>query len=346
MTLVTPTRRRPPAYHKKVSGSHHRRSKAYNKTYWPYLPMVAIVIVGALFNTVINGKHSVLGYATDMSVSELLIDTNSQRESNGETDLSLNGQLNNAAQSKANDMAARDYWSHNTPDGQTPWSFMSAAGYNYQLAGENLAYGFTTASETITGWMNSPEHRANILNAGYKEVGFGFINIANYQGTGPETLVVAMYGTQPAPKPAPVAAATPSAASGSQSGASAGAVAQDTSQQATQPTTPAADTPKPVTTQTDTLTPTAAQKAAQATPEKHIARAQLLTAGKAPWSMFILSLAGSCALIIFLLRHGFAWHKIFVKGERFLLQHPWLDALLVAVITLSVILVHQAGVIR
>jgi hypothetical protein len=70
-------------------------------------------------------------------------------------------------------MAARDYWSHNTPDGQTPWSFITAAGYNYQTAGENLAYGFSTASDTVTGWMNSTEHRANILNGKFKELGVG-----------------------------------------------------------------------------------------------------------------------------------------------------------------------------
>jgi hypothetical protein len=90
-------------------------------------------------------------------------------------------------------MAARDYWSHNTPDGKTPWAFITKTGYHYQKAGENLAYGFSNAEDTITGWMNSTEHRANILNASYSEVGFGVVDVPNYNHSGPETLVVAMY---------------------------------------------------------------------------------------------------------------------------------------------------------
>src|SRR5882762_5752510 len=130
MTLVA--RAKPPAHHKKISGKHHRHSKTYRHAYWPYLPMLAIVVVGFLFNATWPARHLVLGYATDTSVQGLLDGTNTQRTSNGLTALSLNAQLNQAAQAKANDMVARDYWSHNTPDGQTPWTFFAAAGYNFQ----------------------------------------------------------------------------------------------------------------------------------------------------------------------------------------------------------------------
>src|SRR5882757_4641638 len=134
MTLVA--RSKPPTHHKKVSGKHHRQNKGYHKAYWPYLPLLAIVVAGVLLNSAWPGKHSVLGYATDMSVQSLLDDTNTQRAGNGEGALGLNAQLDQAAQAKANDMATRDYWSHNTPDGQTPWSFITATGYNYAAAGE------------------------------------------------------------------------------------------------------------------------------------------------------------------------------------------------------------------
>jgi uncharacterized protein YkwD len=359
MTLVSHAK--PPSHHKKLSGKHHRQTKNYHKPYWPYLPLIAIVMSGFLLSSSLPGKPSVLGYATDMSIQSLLDDTNDQRGNNGESALALNGLLDNAAQAKANDMATRNYWSHDTPDGQTPWSFMTAAGYNYQLAGENLAYGFATASDTLTGWMNSPGHRANILNAGYQEVGFGFTNIADYQSNGPETLVVAMYGspaTTPAVTPVttPTASTTPAANSASSTPAAGAIAVKDTSATQNQASTPTAAPPTTDTApSSDTLTPTTttssapANKQAQLLTEpkaEKVSRIQVLTAGKAPWSMVALSLAGSIALLAFLLRHGFAWHKVLVKGEKLILHHPVLDILLVSLITAMAILAQGSGVIR
>ena len=179
--------------HKKRSGKHHRHSDSYLKHYWPYIPMLLIVGLGLVFNSVWSHSN-VLGVSNDFSSTSLLQATNHQRSADHETSLNLNQQLSSAAQAKANDMATRNYWSHDTPDGKTPWSFVAAAGYQYQAVGENLAYGFNDASDTVTGWMNSPEHRANILNTGYKEVGFGVAQSQNYQGHGAATIVVAEYG--------------------------------------------------------------------------------------------------------------------------------------------------------
>jgi hypothetical protein len=214
MVLVTKSKPRPaPASHKRRIGHHHKKDGHYLKPYWPYIPLALIVAIGVLFSSVWGmSQGGVLSYATDMSLSGLLSSTNSQRTANGLGSLALNATLNQAAQAKANDMAARDYWSHNTPDGATPWTFFVSAGYNYQNAGENLAYGFDNYDATVTAWMNSPEHKANVLGS-YTEVGFGVANNANYQGTGPETIIVAMYATPhtvaavpapvtPAPKPA------------------------------------------------------------------------------------------------------------------------------------------------
>ena len=109
------------------------------------------------------------GIKSDFSRSVLLNDTNAQRAGQKQAPLTLDPQLTAAAQAKAEDMATSNYWAHNSPDGKTPWTFISASGYQYQTAGENLAYGFSSASDTVTGWMNSPEHRANILNADYQQ---------------------------------------------------------------------------------------------------------------------------------------------------------------------------------
>lgn len=161
------------------------------KAYWPYLPIIAIISFGFMLNTWVGTLHrNVLSYATDITATSLLSATNSQRSANGLGGLTQSGTLAQAAQAKAADMAANNYWAHTSPAGKTPWTFIDATGYSYESAGENLAYGFATSNDTITGWMNSPGHRANMLNTKYTEVGFGIINVENYQDNGNQTAVV------------------------------------------------------------------------------------------------------------------------------------------------------------
>ncbi|HEV7454863.1 MAG TPA: CAP domain-containing protein, partial [Candidatus Saccharimonadales bacterium] len=161
MVLVTKSKRSPTVHHKRRQGSHHKKDDRYMKPYWPYIPLLLIVAVGLVFSNLWGiAAHNVLGYATDVNASGLVAGTNNQRVAAGLGSLALNGTLNQAAQTKANDMASRDYWSHNTPDGATPWTFFANAGYSYKNAGENLAYGFDSNDSTITAWMNSPEHKA------------------------------------------------------------------------------------------------------------------------------------------------------------------------------------------
>ncbi len=118
---------------------------------------------------------------------------NEARVENGMGELIPNSLLTRAAQNKANDMLARQYFAHNTPDGATPWTFIKATGYNYITAGENLAIDFSEAESVQSAWMNSPGHRANILNANFKEIGIG---ISKGQFNGHETIIVVqMFGT-------------------------------------------------------------------------------------------------------------------------------------------------------
>ena len=107
--------------------------------------------------------------------------------------LSENPVLDKAAQAKADDMLAKGYFSHTSPDGRSPWDFIVAAGYNYITAGENLAVNFTEAENVETAWMNSPGHRANILNHNFQEIGIG-ISQGEYQGH-TAIFVVQMFGT-------------------------------------------------------------------------------------------------------------------------------------------------------
>jgi uncharacterized protein YkwD len=192
---------------KKRVGKHRKHTQKELRHYWPYLPLVAIVAAGLLCNMLWPQGSGVLGSHSDLSSNSLLMATNADREDSDITDLALNVQLSQAAQSKAMDMVAGNYWSHNTPYGATPWSFIEKAGYSYSNAGENLAYGFADAPTVMNAWMHSPEHRKNLLDRGYTEVGFGVASSPNYVGHGAQTVVVAMYGH---PATGAQAAVTPS----------------------------------------------------------------------------------------------------------------------------------------
>lgn len=169
----------------------------YAKVYWPYIPLVLILGLGLWLGhpNVDKAQRGVLAYSTNVTTANLLTDTNQVRQQNGQNTLNSNPQLQAAAQAKAQDMISRDYWSHLTPDGTTPWKFIDNAGYSYQKAGENLAYGFGSSDEVIKGWLNSATHKANMLDSNYQDVGFGIVSSPDYQGKGPETIVVALYGT-------------------------------------------------------------------------------------------------------------------------------------------------------
>jgi hypothetical protein len=150
---------------------------------------------------------SVLAYATDINAANLLTLTNQQRASAGLPTLHYDSRLATSAGLKAANMYSENYWAHVSPSGIQPWYWFGQAGYAYTYAGENLAKDFDTSAGVMDGWMNSPGHRANILNANYVDVGFAVVN-GTLQG-GQTTLVVAHYGAQAhqsvaATTPAPV----------------------------------------------------------------------------------------------------------------------------------------------
>lgn len=131
-------------------------------------------------------------YFAAILASVLVEQTNEKRYENALATLSVNDKLVLAAQMKANDMAARGYFSHNTPDGRTPWYWFREAKYDYSAAGENLAVNFADSKDVTEAWMRSPTHRANIMNGNYTEIG-----IATARGTYKEReaiFVVQMFG--------------------------------------------------------------------------------------------------------------------------------------------------------
>jgi uncharacterized protein YkwD len=117
--------------------------------------------------------------------------TNQSRQEAGLPALLVNAKLNQAAETKAAALLECQCFSHNIGT-KTPWDFIKAAGYQYIMAGENLAVNFIEAEDEHQAWMNSPGHRANILNTNFKEIGIGIISGA-YQG-GTSTMVVQLFG--------------------------------------------------------------------------------------------------------------------------------------------------------
>lgn len=109
-------------------------------------------------------------------IREVVALTNQARQDNGcSIMLTSNPLLDQAAQGHSEDMAQRGYFDHITPDGRDPGDRMTATGYHWASYGENIAAGYASPAQVVEGWMNSPGHRANILNCAFHEIGVGYI---------------------------------------------------------------------------------------------------------------------------------------------------------------------------
>ena len=164
--------------------------------------LVVIVVFLILFQGIINFvpkiNPNILGYASNISIQEVVNLTNQKRLEAGLSTLSLNQTLSSAAYTKGRDMIDRDYWAHVAPDGTQPWKFFTSFGYKYRYAGENLARDFSNASSAMDAWMNSPTHKENILNPKYKEIGIGVVE-GDLAGTD-TTIIVQFFGATYADK--------------------------------------------------------------------------------------------------------------------------------------------------
>ena len=176
--------------HQKEDGLHHR-AKALNLSYLVSYLLI-LVLFGAGIYLIKLKAPQILGQVT-FSSDQIIALTNNKRSQNGLGALSTNSQLSQAASEKSGDMYAADYWAHNSPQGKTPWNFISAAGYRYLYAGENLARDFSDAQSVVEAWMASPSHRSNLLDNNFKEIG---VAVASGDLQGREVvLVVQMFGT-------------------------------------------------------------------------------------------------------------------------------------------------------
>ncbi|MEW2515224.1 sigma-70 family RNA polymerase sigma factor [Streptomyces sp. NPDC046870] len=107
------------------------------------------------------------------TVAQVVALVNKERAAAGCGPVTEDPQLDKAAQGHSDDMAARGFFDHTDPDGAGPGERITAAGYRWSTYGENIAKGQQTPQAVMDSWMNSPGHRANILNCAFKNIGVG-----------------------------------------------------------------------------------------------------------------------------------------------------------------------------
>lgn len=169
-----------------------------------YFQIFVITIVGFYF--IAQKAPQILGTIT-FSAEQIIALTNTKRTENGLGQVTSNALLAQAAAAKAANMFSENYWAHNSPSGKTPWTFITASGYKYIYAGENLARDFGDAQSVVNAWMNSSSHKSNLLDKNFKEIG---VAVASGNLTGQEgILVVQMFGSGVSQIPAPLAVASP-----------------------------------------------------------------------------------------------------------------------------------------
>jgi uncharacterized protein YkwD len=128
------------------------------------------------------------------SLDPILDAMNRERATRGLEPLRLNERLSLAARDRIDDMFAKRYFAHVSPDGIEPFVWAKRHGYRYRIIGENLAVGYR-GTAVVDGWMRSPGHRDNILQRSFDEVGIAIADGSPRHGYRGPT-VVAMYGSR------------------------------------------------------------------------------------------------------------------------------------------------------
>ena len=136
--------------------------------------IVAIVIVIAL---VAGSFGFLLGANSEVAIApeeqEMLDLVNEERMRESLAPVTWCPALARSATAHSQDMAAENYFEHQSLDGREVWDRAKAEGYDYQTVGENIAVGQRDVAEVMQGWMDSPGHRENIMKPDYTHLGSG-----------------------------------------------------------------------------------------------------------------------------------------------------------------------------
>ena len=147
-------------------------SKKYVKPIYP-----GISNQGTSTNT--NNNTGTTSTSMNNDEKEVFDLINKQRTQNGLSSLKENSELQRVARIKAQDMVNNNYFSHTSPTYGSPFDMMKSFKISYNTAGENIA-GNSNNSSAVTAWMNSPGHRANILNSSFNQTGIGVVTGSKY----------------------------------------------------------------------------------------------------------------------------------------------------------------------
>lgn len=180
--------------------SHHNAYRPHVlRSNWLGIFLAIVLAAEGFMVANLVARQSSQSFLAAVVSGDIIALTNEERITERVGTLTENAKLTAAAQAKADDMAAKGYFSHVGPDGKEPWTWISEAQYDYKYAGENLAVRFVDSSDVVKAWIASPSHRANLVKGVYTDIGIGVAN-GTYQGQ-PAIFVVQYFG-----KPVSVAA--------------------------------------------------------------------------------------------------------------------------------------------
>lgn len=130
----------------------------------------------------------------EINARNVLAQMNAYRAAEGLPALREDARLVKAANDRMQHMEELAYWSHNAPDGMSPFVWLAARDYPHAFAGENLATGFETAPVLVESWMESPGHRENIMSRNFEEVGIAIID-GSTKGPALGKSIVVLFGS-------------------------------------------------------------------------------------------------------------------------------------------------------
>lgn len=133
--------------------------------------------------------------SNEITTANVLRLMNDYRAQQGLLALNEDASLDQAAADRMRHMEDESFWSHESPDGLSPFHWLNQRQYDFRTAGENLATGFETARLLVQSWMESSGHRANILSPDYEDCGIAIIDGSTL---GPATgkSIVVMFGSK------------------------------------------------------------------------------------------------------------------------------------------------------
>lgn len=113
--------------------------------------------------------------AEEITADSVLRTMNAYRHVRGLAPYFMDSRLTAAAGDRIRHMEELGYWAHKAPDGTSPFVWLEKRGFEFSMAGENLAEGFETVEVLVDSWMQSEGHRANIVSPSYTSVGIAII---------------------------------------------------------------------------------------------------------------------------------------------------------------------------